>query len=77
MNSKVILLKESDINNGLTLLEYIDWCSLFNRSQLYPSKQIFSSSNGIDPPTKQELDDYYLNKGHGCIHPGKVKTSKR
>lgn len=58
----VILLKENDIKDGLLWDDYINWCILFNRTQLYSVK-------GYDEITKEELNDYFIKKKYGSLRP--------
>jgi hypothetical protein len=53
------LLKENDIKRGLTLLEYIDWCKLYNVTKIVNIKSSESC-------TKEEILNYSerLNKEH-------------
>ena len=56
------LLKENDINRGLTILEYIDWCRLYNTKNIVN----INSKYIKEDLTKKEILDYssWLNKEH-------------
>lgn len=49
------LLKEKDIENGLTFDQYIDWCKLYNDLDLYRIPSTYRDGE----ITKKELMDYY------------------
>jgi hypothetical protein len=53
------LLKENDINRGLTILEYIDWCNLYNVTKIVNIKS-------SEDCTKEEILKYssFLNENH-------------
>lgn len=53
------LLKEKDIERGLTLLEYIDWCKLYNVTKIVNIKS-------SEECTKKEILNYshFLNENH-------------
>jgi hypothetical protein len=71
MRYKVILLKEKDIEKGLTISEYIDWCAYFNKTKIV---NVRSSKDCI----KKEILDYSedLNKNHHRLMNNKEYKSE-
>jgi hypothetical protein len=63
------LLKEKDIERGLTLLEYIDWCKLYDKRKIVN----IESSKDIN---KKDILEYSskLNKAHKIAMNNKSYT---